>query len=99
GRRRAGARRRLTHGRRRAGARHLAVRAAAVRSAPAGARSPARAHPSDAEASVAFMDDVREALREGLREEAAPISRRLAEVKGLSWNTVGRLERIEQTML
>jgi hypothetical protein len=45
------------------------------------------------------MDDVRAALREGLREEAAPISRRLAEVKGLSWNTVGRLERIEQTLL
>jgi hypothetical protein len=46
------------------------------------------------------MDDViRDALREGLREEAAPIARRLAEVKGLSWNTIGRLERIEQTVL
>jgi hypothetical protein len=44
------------------------------------------------------MDDVREALREGLREEAAPISRRLAEVKGLSNNTIGRLERIEATI-
>jgi hypothetical protein len=41
------------------------------------------------------MDDVREALREGLREEAAPISRRLAEVKGLSWNAIRRLEGIE----
>jgi hypothetical protein len=41
------------------------------------------------------MDDVREALREGLREEAAPISRRLAEVKGLSWNAIRRLERLE----
>lgn len=41
------------------------------------------------------MDEFREALREGLREEAAPISRRLAEVKGLSNNAVRRLEGIE----
>ena len=41
------------------------------------------------------MDDVREALREGLREEAAPLSRRLAEVKGLSNNAIRRLEGIE----
>jgi hypothetical protein len=44
------------------------------------------------------MDDVREALREGLREEAAPISRRLAEVKGLSNNAIRRLEGLEQTL-
>jgi hypothetical protein len=44
------------------------------------------------------MDELREALRDGLREEAAPISRRLAEVKGLSWNAIGRLERIERTL-
>ena len=44
------------------------------------------------------MDDVREALREGLREEAAPISRRLAEVKGLSNNAIRRLEGIEATL-
>jgi hypothetical protein len=44
------------------------------------------------------MNDIREALREGLREEASPISRRLAEVKGLSNNTVRRLEGIEQTL-
>jgi hypothetical protein len=44
------------------------------------------------------MDELREALRDGLREEAAPISRRLAEVKGLSWNTVHRLERLEATI-
>jgi hypothetical protein len=41
------------------------------------------------------MDDVREALREGLREEAAPLSRRLAEVKGLSNNAIRRLEGLE----
>ncbi|HEX7083126.1 MAG TPA: hypothetical protein VF186_03330 [Gaiellaceae bacterium] len=44
------------------------------------------------------MDELREALREGLREEAAPISRRLAEVKGLSNNTIGRLQRLEATL-
>ena len=42
------------------------------------------------------MEELRAALQEGLREEAAPISRRLAEVKGLSWNAIRRLERIEQ---
>jgi hypothetical protein len=44
------------------------------------------------------MNEMREALRDGLREEAAPISRRLAEVKGLSNNTIRRLEGIEQTL-
>jgi hypothetical protein len=44
------------------------------------------------------MDELREALKEGLREEAAPISRRLAEVKGLSNNTIHRLERLEATI-
>lgn len=44
------------------------------------------------------MEEIREALRDGLREEAAPISRRLAEVKGLSNNAIGRLERIEATL-
>ncbi|HTR34005.1 MAG TPA: hypothetical protein VMH47_09025 [Gaiellaceae bacterium] len=44
------------------------------------------------------MDDVREALREGLREEAAPISRRLAEVKGLSNNALRRLEALQTTV-
>src|ERR1700690_2394692 len=41
---------------------------------------------------------VREALREGLREHASPISRRLAEVKGLHNNSIRRLERIEATL-
>ncbi len=44
------------------------------------------------------MDELRLPLREALREEAAPISRRLAEVKGLSNNAVRRLERIESTL-
>ena len=41
---------------------------------------------------------IREALRDGLREEAAPISRRLAEVKGLSNNAIRRLENLESTL-
>ena len=44
------------------------------------------------------MDEIREALKDGLREEAAPISRRLAEVKGLSNNAIRRLENIESTL-
>ena len=44
------------------------------------------------------MDELREALRDGLRDEAAPIARRLAEVKGLSNNAARRLESIESTL-
>ena len=44
------------------------------------------------------MDEIRQALKDGLREEAAPISRRLAEVKGLSNNAIRRLESIEATI-
>jgi hypothetical protein len=44
------------------------------------------------------MEELRRALKEGLREEAAPLSRRMAEVKGLSWNAIHRLERIEATI-
>jgi hypothetical protein len=44
------------------------------------------------------MDEIRQALKDGLREEAAPISRRLAEVKGLSNNAIRRLENIEGTI-
>src|SRR5205085_1506976 len=54
-------------------------------------------HPTRTLAS-ASMNEIREALRDGLREEAAPISRRLAEVKGLSNNAVRRLDGIEQTL-
>jgi hypothetical protein len=50
------------------------------------------------EIPAALRDEVREGLRDGLREEAAPISRRLAEVKGLSNNALRRLERIESTI-
>jgi hypothetical protein len=43
-------------------------------------------------------DALRGALSDGLREEAAPISRRLAQVKGLSNNAIRRLESIEATI-
>ena len=44
------------------------------------------------------MEEIREALRDGLREEAAPIARRLAEVKGLSNNVIRRLDKLEHTI-
>jgi hypothetical protein len=44
------------------------------------------------------MDEMREALRDGLRAEAAPLSRRLAEVKGLSNSVIRRLERLDATI-
>jgi len=41
------------------------------------------------------MDELREALREGLREEAMTLNRRVAEIKGLSNNAIRRLAGIE----
>jgi hypothetical protein len=51
------------------------------------------------ELQVVLPDAVGSALRDGLREEAAPISRRLAEVKGLANQTIRRLERLETDLL
>jgi len=51
------------------------------------------------ELQVVLPDAVGSALKEGLREEAAPISRRLAEVKGLTNQMIRRLERLETDML
>jgi len=51
------------------------------------------------ELQVVLPDAVGSALREGLREEAAPIARRLAEVKGLANQTIRRLERLEGDLL
>jgi hypothetical protein len=39
--------------------------------------------------------NVAEAVREGVRTEAAPVGRHLAEVRGLASQTIRRLERIE----
>jgi hypothetical protein len=51
------------------------------------------------ELQIVLPDAVGGALRDGLREEAAPISRRLAEVRGLSNQMVRRLERLETDLL
>jgi hypothetical protein len=51
------------------------------------------------ELQVVLPDAVGSALKEGLRAEAAPISRRLAEVKGLSNQMIRRLERLETDLL
>jgi len=44
------------------------------------------------------LAEIRQALRESLYEHASPISRRLAEVKGLHNNSIRRLDRIETTL-
>src|SRR5262249_50311030 len=89
---------RRTRGHRRAAEIRPDAPPAVARSARPEARNRARSSPSDADASFAPMDELHSVLREGLREEAAPISRRLAEVKGLSNNAVRRLDRIESTL-
>ena len=42
---------------------------------------------------------VGDAVREGIRTEARPVSRQLAEVRGLANQTIRRLERIENELL
>jgi hypothetical protein len=42
---------------------------------------------------------VEDAVREGVRAEALPIGRQLAEVRGLSGQTIRRLERLEHDLL
>ena len=48
-----------------------------------------------AELQEALPERVGEAVREGLRAEARPLSQRVAEIRGLSNQTIRRLERIE----
>ena len=52
---------------------------------------------ADLEASL--PGQVGEAVREGIRVEARPVSRQLAEVRGLANQTIRRLERIETELL
>jgi hypothetical protein len=42
---------------------------------------------------------VEDAVREGVRAEAAPVARQLAEVRGLAGQTIRRLERLEGDLL
>ncbi len=52
-----------------------------------------------AELEATLPDRVAEAVREGIRGEARPVSRQLAEVRGLANQTIRRLERIETELL
>jgi len=52
-----------------------------------------------AELESTLPDRVGEAVRDGIRSEARPVSRQLAEVRGLANQTIRRLERIENELL
>ncbi len=52
-----------------------------------------------AELEASLPHRVGEAVREGIRSEAKPVSRQLAEVRGLANQTIRRLERIETELL
>jgi hypothetical protein len=52
-----------------------------------------------AELDATLPDRVGEAVRDGIRVEARPVSRQLAEVRGLANQTIRRLERIETELL
>jgi hypothetical protein len=52
-----------------------------------------------AELEATLPGQVGEAVREGIRIEARPVSRQLAEVRGLANQTIRRLERIENELL
>jgi hypothetical protein len=52
-----------------------------------------------AELEASLPGQVGDAVREGLRVEARPVSRQLAEVRGLANQTIRRLERIETELL
>ena len=44
------------------------------------------------------LEQITQAVREGVRSEAQPVGRHLAEVRGLSVRAIRSLERIEQTV-
>jgi hypothetical protein len=52
-----------------------------------------------AEFESSLPERVGEAVRDGIRNEARPVSRQLAEVRGLANQTIRRLERIETELL
>jgi hypothetical protein len=51
-----------------------------------------------AELEASLPVRVAEAVREGVRSEAGPVGRQLAEVRGLTAQTIRRLERIESSL-
>jgi hypothetical protein len=52
-----------------------------------------------AELDESLPERIGDAVREGMRSEARPVSRQLAEVRGLANQTIRRLERIETELL
>jgi hypothetical protein len=52
-----------------------------------------------AELEASLPGRVGDAVREGIRTEAKPVSRQLAEVRGLANQTIRRLERMETQLL
>jgi hypothetical protein len=52
-----------------------------------------------AQFETTLPERVGEAVRDGIRVEARPVSRQLAEVRGLANQTIRRLERIEGELL
>ena len=52
-----------------------------------------------AQLEATLPDRVGEAVQAGIREQVLPVARHLAEVRGLSANTVRRLERLETDVL
>jgi hypothetical protein len=52
-----------------------------------------------AQLEVTLPGKVEEAVREGVRAEAAPVGRQLAEVRGLAGQTIRRLEGLENDLL
>ena len=52
-----------------------------------------------AKLEASLPDQVGDAIREGMRDQAVPVARQLAEVRGMANQTIRRLERIESTTL
>lgn len=52
-----------------------------------------------AELETSLPSRVGDAVRDGVRAEALPVARQMAEVRGLLNNVVGRLERLEGDLL
>ena len=52
-----------------------------------------------AEFEASLPGRIQEAIREGVRTEAAPVAKQLAEVRGLAGQTIRRLEGLEADLL
>src|SRR5262245_61701062 len=52
-----------------------------------------------AELESSLPGQMQEAIREGVRSEAAPVARQLAEVRGLAGQTIRRLESLENDLI